>query len=117
MLGVCSPQFVVEADGTVYPCDFYCLDEWALGSVAANTLEEMEARSRALGFVARSLPVPDECRRCPWYPLCRNGCPRDRDSTGKTRYCDAHREFFSLHARDLAQAARIIVSKGLRPGL
>lgn len=116
MLGVCSPQFVVEADGSVYPCDFYCLDQWLLGNIAEGTLAEMEARSRALGFVERSLPVPEECRRCPWYPLCRNGCPRDRDRTGKTRYCEAHREFFSLHARDLAQAARTILVHGLQPG-
>jgi len=33
MTGVCSSQWVVEADGGVYPCDFYVLDEWKLGSV------------------------------------------------------------------------------------
>ena len=27
MTGRCSLQYLVEADGSVYPCDFYGLDE------------------------------------------------------------------------------------------
>lgn len=30
--GICSIQHVVEADGTVYPCDFYVMDEYCLGN-------------------------------------------------------------------------------------
>ena len=33
MNGFCSNQFVVEGDGSVYPCDFYCTDEWLLGNI------------------------------------------------------------------------------------
>ncbi len=110
MLGVCSVQYVVEADGSVYPCDFYCLDQWALGSVLREDFDAFDARRRQLGFVERSLPVPPECGRCPWRALCRNGCPRDRvrqpgQTWAKNYYCDAYREFFSLHFRDLQQAA------------
>lgn len=115
MRGICSPQFVVESDGSVYPCDFYCLDEWLLGNVRALSFEEMLGRSCALGFIDRSVAfIPEECRQCPWYSLCRNGCPRDRDSSGKTRYCDAHRVFFGLHARDISEAARLIIAKDLQ---
>ena len=28
--GCCQVQLVVEGDGSVYPCDFYCLDRWKL---------------------------------------------------------------------------------------
>ena len=28
--GICSVQCVTEADGGVYPCDFYVLDEYRL---------------------------------------------------------------------------------------
>jgi uncharacterized protein len=28
--GYCQPQIVVEADGSAYPCDFYCLDQFRL---------------------------------------------------------------------------------------
>lgn len=30
--GHCQPQLVVESDGSVYPCDFYCLDEYRIGN-------------------------------------------------------------------------------------
>ncbi len=33
MNGCCNCYFVVEGDGSVYPCDFYCMDEWKLGTV------------------------------------------------------------------------------------
>ena len=117
MRGTCGVQYVAEADGSVYPCDFYCLDEWKLGDVHTDDFAAMDARRAQLKFIERSLPVPDECRRCPWYALCRNGCPRDRvpqpgGAPPKNCYCDAHREFFSLHARELRDAARLIVSRG-----
>ena len=33
MRGQCSIQHVVEADGSIYPCDFYVLDQWKLGNI------------------------------------------------------------------------------------
>ncbi|MEG1427843.1 MAG: radical SAM protein, partial [Oscillospiraceae bacterium] len=33
MSGICSMQNVIEADGTVYPCDFYVLDAFSLGNL------------------------------------------------------------------------------------
>lgn len=33
MNGCCNCYFVVEGDGSVYPCDFYCMDAWKLGTV------------------------------------------------------------------------------------
>jgi len=33
MSGICSCQFVIEANGGVYPCDFYVSDEWLLGNI------------------------------------------------------------------------------------
>lgn len=99
MRGVCSRQWVVEADGSVYPCDFYALDEWRLGNIRADSFEEMELAEKRLGFVKCSLAVPEECRRCQWYPLCRNGCRRNRlimadGMPGKNHFCAAYRDFF-----------------------
>ena len=31
MLGYCTPQFVIESNGDVYPCDFYVLDAYRCG--------------------------------------------------------------------------------------
>ena len=45
--GSCQPQIVVEADGSVYPCDFYCLDKYRLGSFTEQTIRELYERSKA----------------------------------------------------------------------
>lgn len=97
--GVCGEQWVIEADGSVYPCDFYALDEWRLGSILENSFQEMEAERERLGFAEGSRQVPEDCARCRWYPLCRNGCRRSRLPTpegglGRNAFCAAYQEFF-----------------------
>lgn len=100
MRGVCSQQWVIEADGNVYPCDFYALDEWRLGHIAVNSFAEMDAVREKLGFVETSRQIPEECRKCQWYALCRNGCRRSRvrmpdGSLGKNYFCAAYQDFFN----------------------
>ena len=111
MRGACAIQYVVEADGSVYPCDFYCLDEWKLGNVMQDDLAACDEKRRQLHFVERSLPAPQQCRECPWYALCRNGCPRNRvqkpgDLVAINYFCKAHRGLFGLHIREMQQIAQ-----------
>lgn len=99
MGGRCGLQYLVEADGSVYPCDFYGLDEYRLGNIRQESWEELDRARERLGFVRASERVPEECGRCRWYPLCRNGCRRDRrmeeDGPGRNYYCQAYAGFFS----------------------
>lgn len=107
MRGVCAPQWVIEADGSTYPCDFYVLDEWRLGNINTDTFEEMEKNRQEKGFVDVSRTVPEECKACRWYPLCRNGCRRNRmEETGKNYFCEAYREFFDYAYPRLAEIYR-----------
>ena len=113
MMGHCSIQFVVEGDGGVYPCDFYVLDELRLGTVGIDRFENMAHSPIAQEFLHSSFSVPEECRQCHYYPLCRNGCRRDRmvSSTGipvQTYYCPALKHFFSSRLAQLQQAAAIL---------
>lgn len=113
MTGRCSVQFVVEGDGGVYPCDFYVLDEWRLGTVGKESFAQMRESDTARRFIAVSEVVPDACRNCPYGILCRNGCRRDRETlpgetAGKNYYCSAYLRFFSSRSRELRQAARIL---------
>lgn len=92
MCGHCSIQFVCESNGDVYPCDFYCTDEYLLGNINETDFDGLFHTRAAVDFIKQSLPVPEECRTCALYPLCRNGCRRERkilpDGTfGKTEYC------------------------------
>ena len=41
MLGKCSMQIVVEGDGSVYPCDFYVLDNYLCGSIHEHHLMDL----------------------------------------------------------------------------
>lgn len=112
MRGVCGPQIVIEADGGVYPCDFYVLDGLRLGTVGENTLEEMEQRRTALAFIEQSRPVEEKCRACRWYPLCRGGCRRDREqpdgSIGLNYFCESYEAFFAHCADRLMQVSRMV---------
>ena len=42
--GTCGVQNVVEADGSVYPCDFYMLDDYKLGNFNENRLDEIDTK-------------------------------------------------------------------------
>ena len=117
MRGVCGVQWIAEADGGMYPCDFYVLDQWRLGNVNENTFAEMDRRRAELGFMQESMRVPEECRTCCWAALCRNGCRRNRrmgaGEDGKTYFCSAYKGFFEYAYPRLAG----LVSLGVgRPG-
>ena len=106
--GTCAPQYVVEADGAVYPCDFYCLDEWQLGNIRTDTLESMDEKRKALGFIPRSSKLSEECRKCRVYPLCRGGCLRYRDENGRNLLCSGYRTFFDHAGERLWKLSRLI---------
>jgi len=76
--GKCTPQLVVEADGSVYPCDFYVLPDYRMGSVAdpPETLLQSQGLRR---FVADHPPLAQNCRDCRYLQLCGGGCRRFRD--------------------------------------
>lgn len=104
MCGVCGSYFVVEADGSLYPCDFYCTDQYRLGSIFDEDPFAMKEKQRA--FIARSTLIHPHCRSCRYYPLCRGGCLRDRtDNDTKNRYCEAYRSFFAHALPRMSQIA------------
>ncbi len=109
--GRCVIQNVVEADGSVYPCDFYALDQMRLGNVHENSLEEMARSRAALEFLAAPGHVDEKCRSCRWYGICRGGCRRDREPVidGKPAlnyFCPAYEEFFAYVYPRLEEIAR-----------
>ena len=107
MAGHCSIQYVIEGNGSVYPCDFYVLDEWNLGTVGEQRFDDMMKSQKAREFLSISRTVPDACRACRWYPLCRNGCRRERDENGLSIHCGAVRHFFDARYPQMEQAAMI----------
>lgn len=93
MKGGCSEQFVVEGDGSVYPCDFYCNDEQCLGNINDTSFAQMRKSKKALDFISSSFEKKDECSECKYYYLCRGGgCKRNNASFD---YCETYKKFFS----------------------
>lgn len=74
--GVCRPQIVVESDGSVYPCDFYCTDDNVLGNLCEQTVPELLASPKARAFVEREHRQPELCKTCGFRRFCGGGCKR-----------------------------------------
>ncbi len=69
MRGICTCQFVIEADGSVFPCDFFVLDKYYLGNITSNSVEEILGSKVGEDFVEVSKHKPDECRACKYFQL------------------------------------------------
>lgn len=76
MLGRCTVQYVVEANGDVYPCDFYCLDEYLLGNLANAPLHKLGTGVDAEAFLAGQSCRREPCATCPYARICNGGCRR-----------------------------------------
>ena len=96
--GVCSFQSVVEADGSVYPCDFYCLDEYRVGNLNEDAFVVIWQRLMDSGFLQAFAEQAQQCGKCPYLKICRGGCRRHReqagDGLGLNYFCESYRMFF-----------------------
>lgn len=98
--GTCSVQYVTEANGNVYPCDFYMLDEYLLGNFNENSRQELDEKRNEIGFIERSEKLSARCRSCAYYKMCKGGCQRNRDynpqlDSYENYFCESYRMFFS----------------------
>ncbi len=104
MNGCCSTQFVVEGDGSVYPCDFYCTDDWYLGNINECSFDTLYHSEKAVEFMKNSFILDDECKECDYFYLCRGGgCKRNRQ---EKNYCPSYKQFFSDSEYKLKQIKR-----------
>jgi len=97
--GICGIQFVIEADGSVYPCDFYVTDRYRLGNFVTDEIKTMKNSAAAITFIEESQQNRDICSWCEYGYICRGGCRRNRLSgndgqTGLNYFCPAYKKFF-----------------------
>lgn len=115
MGGRCFANLVVEADGSVYPCDFYVLDKWRMGNITKDPIPELLKSRAAEAFVKESFAVDAACKNCKYLPVCRGGCRRHREAPdgqlGLNRYCQAYRAFFKRNMPLIMEMADSIRSK------
>lgn len=99
MQGFCSGQFVVESDGSVYPCDFYVTDEYKTGNLVTDSFEDIIKSQAREDFCKVSYYIDPKCKECDYYRLCRGGCRRNRepvteDALSLNYYCETYKKFF-----------------------
>lgn len=114
--GTCGIQNVVEADGSVYPCDFYMLDEYRLGNFNENHLDEINEAREKSGFVDRSRRLDQACVSCRHYSLCRGGCQRNRDwnpeaGAYQNYFCRSYQMFFDACIDEMKEVAAFVLNK------
>lgn len=114
----CPEYLVIEHNGDVYPCDFFVENNWLLGNIVRNTIEEITGDHLFKEFSNfRSIPRI-ECEECRWLSFCNRGCIRFRwlgehNYAGRDYLCKAHRMFldttedrFRLLAWDVDRRSR-----------
>lgn len=96
--GICGQQYVIEADGSVYPCDFFVLDDYYLGNLVLEDFKQIDRTRETIKFIESSTWFSEECRRCEYFYLCRGGCKRQRISSenegNKSIFCLSYQMFF-----------------------
>ena len=100
--GRCNLQYVIEGDGSVYPCDFYCTDEFCMGNINNDTFEQLSSSIVAEKFIERR-NFPANCEKCEYNYVCNSGCKRHHVvvmelgdiSVIKNRFCTAYKEFYA----------------------
>lgn len=113
--GVCSCQNVVEADGSVYPCDFYVLDGYQIGNLNADSFEEIEQKRKEIGFIEKSYDHTEKCKECSYFAVCRGGCRRHREQPGTAEgenwFCESYRMFFDARLERMKEIARFFMNQ------
>ena len=97
LTGQCQSQLIVEADGRVFPCDFYSLDQWCIGSLCESTITELLKSEVNFAFLSRERELP-LCNSCPHKYICNGACERmqkqicyskDDNTCGYRKFLDA----------------------------
>jgi uncharacterized protein len=114
LAGACTTYFVIEANGDVYPCDFYALDEFKIGNILDHGYVEMFTNSTACHFRRESAPLSEKCQSCKHLHLCRGGCKRYKVHDKETNenhlyYCDSYYHFFEKHTDSIYEIGQKVL--------
>lgn len=85
-VGRCNIQYVIESDGSVYPCDFYVLDQYKLGNIKEDSIESIQNHCVGKKFLADNV-IPNICDTCRYKKICNGQCKRQRTTFIKKDYC------------------------------
>ena len=83
----CQPSFIIEANGLVYPCDFYAVDEYKIGNIKEENFLQL-SKNKIFSHFSEILTDENHiCDDCPFSHLCCGYCQRMKDIYIKDTYC------------------------------
>ena len=110
MLGKCQLQYIIEANGNTYPCDFYVLDDYLMGNITIQTLKEMQSSQGSSVFLAsNNCKISKNCQNCPFLKICFGGCKRMKSNVylnEEGTYC-AYQDFLTGNIDLLEKITRL----------
>lgn len=107
--GKCRFQYIIEGDGSVYPCDFYTDDENYLGSLMDLDLRDIEKIAKNHKFFDER-KLSDYCLNCNFFPFCHGGCKRMENViyvNEGDNYC-GYRDFLQTNSKELIEIAKVL---------
>jgi uncharacterized protein len=114
----CCQYFVVEYDGSVYPCDFFVREELKLGNVKTEGWSQFLTHQTYRDFGNGKLNYQDQCGNCEWLSYCYGDCQKHRTglkNDGLSTLCSGLKKFYR-HAmprlRSLADQIQIDRARG-----
>ncbi|WP_298275512.1 anaerobic sulfatase maturase [Ferroplasma sp.] len=108
----CSGTLIVEQNGDVFPCDFFIEEQWKLGNISSNSLENLIRSINYQKFKHLKPNLPNKCVSCKWKYKCYGGCPRNRKYVNNKidvdYFCDAYIKFYEYTEERMKFLANII---------
>lgn len=101
--GPSNPLLGIDTDGTIYPCDyFWGKKNYSIGHI--NNMGFDEASKSPKNFRNnKEFNKLEECVSCDWKRICSGGCPGEKITTGKRKYCDTTKEMLTYFAKKIPQ--------------
>jgi len=93
----CRQYFVVEHDGSIYPCDFFVRPELKLGTVGKTTWNSALKNPVYRKFAADKMRFDPLCRECSYLSYCNGDCQKHRkkSSTDLSYLCEGLKSFYA----------------------
>lgn len=86
-MGKCQPNFIVESNGDVFPCDFYALDKYFVGNINDNSIYDIKSNKVFNNFSNIDNEKNILFLFCVFNKICGGNCKRMRGIYIKDNYC------------------------------
>ena len=91
----CGDNLIVEHNGDVYACDHFVYQDYKLGNLKQNTMQEMLDSNKQLEFgLSKRNNLTEICQNCKYRFACTGECPKHRFNDGQNALCEGYKMFY-----------------------